>query len=463
MAEKGKEIIAKHDYLIRANYKLNVNQQRLILNLIAHIHPDDTEFKRYSFRISDLCRLLKLNKKSVAERRQSFQKILNGLQRNLLEIVFHTEGRDILRTPAWINEPEFDWDMDTITLQISETLKPYLLQLKEKGRFASYRLKDVNKFRCEYSFRLLEFCRNFNPRQSFHDCVRDNRYIKKVSHTLPELKKILGIPARQYQRPYDLKKYVLLPAQKEVHKHTSSYFEFKFLKKGRRVTSVELLIFGDMIAVKKVALSELQETRRDRAMNLGCSLDFATRFVVEYKHKPDEVWQAIMAAEEYREWLSSHGRKLKFAASALRKSLFEGWRSRRWDEQREREMREEMIYAEENSRKALKKILARLAERKATEDRFQEDQWELEEKRQKRKYEQELKTWGKQYDALKPDERLAFVLSVLPQDSLGDLSAEQRGKLEKMTEKFTKTGEKGFREVYDAVFHLLLEYLLPVA
>ena len=88
--------------------------------------------------------------------------------------------------------------------------------------------------------------------------------IKKVIHTLPELKKILGIPANQYPRPYDFQKKVLLRAQKEVHKHTSSYFEFKFLKKGRRVTSVELRIFGDMIAVKKVALSELQETRRDR-------------------------------------------------------------------------------------------------------------------------------------------------------------------------------------------------------
>jgi len=249
----------------------------------------------------------------------------------------------------------------------------------------------------------------------------------------------------------------------EVHKYTSSYFEFEFLKKGRRATGVELRIFGDMIAVEKVILSESQALRRDRAKELGCSLDFATRFVVEYRHKPDQVWQAIMAAEEYRDWLSSRNQKLKFPASVLLKSFFEGWHSRRWHERQEQEMRKEMEHAEENSREALKKILNKLAKRKATEERFQEDQWKIEEDRQNRKYDQELKAWAAKYEKLESDKRVDFILRVLPEDSLDDLSEEQREKLEKTVAKFTKTGEHGFQEVYNLAFSLLLEYLLPGA
>lgn len=459
----GKQIVAKHDHLIRANYKLTVSQQRLILNLIADIHPDDVEFKRYSFKISDLCHLLKLNKKSVAERRRSFQKILNGLQKNLLEIISYDKGRGILRTPAWIEDPEFDWEEDTITLRVSETLKPYLLQLKEKGHFASYRLKDISNFRCEYSFRFLEFCRNFEPRFDFHDLIINNRYVKRIVYSLPELKKSLDIPSSQYPRPYDFQKYVLSRAQAEVHKHTSSYFEFKFLKTGRRTTGVELKIFGNAVAIEKTVLSESQKLRRDRAKSLGCSWAFATEIVVTYEHRPEQVWQAIMAVEEYKEWLTSRNKKLMFPASALKKAIFDGWYSRRWQAQRERELQAEIQQAKEDERKALEKTLAKLAARKKTEERLQEEQWSFENDRQDQKYQEKLKAWTVEYEKLEADKRMEFVLNALPDGLLENLTEKQNYNMEKMVSNVIKQEKHGFKELYSYFFHLVLEYLLPRA
>ena len=95
------KIVAKHDRLIRANFKLTVNQLRLILTLISKIHSiRDVEFERYSFKISDLYRMLKLNKKSIVDRRRHFKNILNGLQKNLIEIIYWEEGNEFLTTPA---------------------------------------------------------------------------------------------------------------------------------------------------------------------------------------------------------------------------------------------------------------------------------------------------------------------------------------------------------------------------
>jgi uncharacterized protein YndB with AHSA1/START domain len=185
--------------------------------------------------------------------------------------------------------------------------------------------------------------------------------------------------------------------------------------------------------------------------------------VVEYRHKPEQVWQAIMAVEEYRDWLLSRKQKLKFTASALKKSLFEGWHSRRWREQQERELQEKIRHAKESDRLALEKTFAKLAARKKAESQLQDVQWKLEEDKQNKKYEKDLEAWSVEYGALDPDKRAAFILDVLPADSLEDLGEERLAKFEKLVEKFTKTGGYGFKDVYDASFCLLLEYLLPVA
>lgn len=455
------KIVAKHNHLIKASYKLSVKQQRLISALIAQIHPEDVEFQRYSLKISDLYRLLKLNKERLEERRELFVRILNELQRNLIRIVYWDGDRQLLSTPAWIEEPVFDWAGDSITLRVAESLKPYLLQLGEKGRFATYRLSDISHFRCEYSFRFLEFCKNSEPRSDFHDLVINNRFVKQEIYTLNDLKTTLGIPQILYARPYDFKNKVLKPAQREVNQHTSAYFEFKMLKTGRRVTGVELLIFGPMIAIKKIKLNSTQQSQQNRLRKLGCSTVFAARLLVEHSHKEDQVWQAIMAVEEYADWLNFKGEKLKFPASTVKKALFESWYSQRWQKRREEELKEAQTKAEAKERKALQKALNTLLKRKKAAQIAQEEEWLFEEQRQTEKYNRQIADWTKEYDKLEPDKRVDFVLNVLPKDDYESLSEEEKKKLNQAIFNVTTGNEHSFAEIHHFVFQMLLEFLLP--
>lgn len=450
-------VVTKHHDLITANFRLGVNENRLVSTLISRIHPDDKEFKRYYFNISDLYKLLKLNKEKLFVRRRRFKKILNNLQRNLIEVFFWKDGRSLFATPAWIAEPIFDFEKDEISIIISETLKPYLLKLKGKGRFASWRLCEVLNFRCDYSSRFLEFCRDFEPRPDFHDLVVNNRYVKREYYDLDDLRKLLGLSTDQYPRPYDFKNRVLAPAHREVIKHTSSYFEFKLIKKGRKVGGVELLIYGGAIAPEKIKLDDAQKSQVSLAQRLGCSLTFATTFVIEHSHKPDDLWRAVIAVEEYAEWLSGKGEKLKFAASALKKSFFEGWHSKRWNDRQERELKQLKAEDRERERKDLQKALKQLERRQKKTDQNFEKQFEEEQTRQNQKYARQVAEWSLEYEKLEESKKETFIIEKLPDDLMTSLSGDQIKKVKGFAKKFTKNSSHSFTTIYDAAFSFLLE------
>ena len=50
----GSVVVRKHNELIEAKYKLSLNEQRLILNLITILSPDDDDFMDYTIQASDI-------------------------------------------------------------------------------------------------------------------------------------------------------------------------------------------------------------------------------------------------------------------------------------------------------------------------------------------------------------------------------------------------------------------------
>ena len=184
-------VVAKDNSLVsQARYRLSVNEQRVILTLISKINPKDTSLKRYVFNLSDLYKLLGLKKESLTVKRRLAKKVLKSLQSNIIEIVTRhpQHGGELLIMPAWIETPIFDWDQNQVTLRVSEYLKAYLLQLKEK--FTCYPLSEVAHFKCAYSFRFLEFCKNHEPRANYYDLILNNRYVRLKIYNLGKLRKI---------------------------------------------------------------------------------------------------------------------------------------------------------------------------------------------------------------------------------------------------------------------------------
>lgn len=441
-------IVAKDNGLVaQARYRLSVNEQRVILTLISKINPQDENLQRYTFQIDDLYKLLGFKKESLLIKRRGAIKILKSLQGNIIEIVTRNSehGGEMLIMPAWIETPVFDWDKNIVTLRVSEYLKPYLLQLKEK--FTCYSLSEVAHFKCVYSFRFLEFCKNYEPRADYHNLIINNRYVLEKIYDLQELRKILGIPDK-HPRISNFRKRVLEAAQKEVNAKTSAYFEFEMLKEGRFIRKIKLLIFGATVSQpandenSPPALPELEageKSLRHRMSRLDISPASQNTFLKFYQ--PQKIKNALTAIEEYQQ-----NKKIKYPTGALNTALKEGWMSKnQFLQQKEGQETADRVAAIETS----KALTAGIEKHQAGLEKQILDGHE----NQLLEYENRLRQERGEY-ALVTD-KMTYIISTLPVDDYARLNSENQKSLKLILQEKIDAGED-----FDEVKHLAIISLL---
>ncbi len=223
-----KDLIVKSNRLIEAHYRLNLTESRLVLKLISIIERDDQDFKSYKFKVYKLLEEFNMDRddynhikeatKSLLKRVMVIKDFVTGdeLQINFLSsALYKKEG--------------------TVELCFDPKLKPYLLQLKEN--FTSYRLEYVKRFKKVYAIR-------------FYELLKQYQKIGRRRFRLSELRNFLVIPANEYKQYTDFKKRVILPAQEELREKSDIHFEYKEIRKSRRVEEIDFAIFANKIDYK---------------------------------------------------------------------------------------------------------------------------------------------------------------------------------------------------------------------
>ncbi len=224
-----KSIVRKHNCLINAKYSYSLYEARLILHLLSLLRKDDEDFKLYRIPVSHFLDLSKF--KDTKENKLNYlTETLGDLQSK--KIIIPKESGFLQAT--WFASAEYMNDDDIVEIELSEKLKPYLLQLKEC--FTWYELENILELQSPYSFRLYEILKQYQT-------------IGKREISLDELKFLLDLEEK-YKLYADFKRRVLLQAQKEFLKHTDIIFDFKEKKVGRRVTTL-IFFISKNIKVKK--------------------------------------------------------------------------------------------------------------------------------------------------------------------------------------------------------------------
>lgn len=112
-------------------------------------------------------------------------------------------------------------------LEISPTLIPYLLKLKEK--FTTYSLEVAIQFQGKYTTRFYEFCMQ----------VR-NQDKKEIGFELDFLYELLQLP-KSLKVFADFKKRVLDPSINEINEKTEIKASYEAIKTGRKYTNLILI------------------------------------------------------------------------------------------------------------------------------------------------------------------------------------------------------------------------------
>lgn len=216
--------VTQSNDLVIAQYKLSLNEQKIMLCLISLIQPTDTDFKVYKLKIKDLLDILDIKNKK-------FYKEVQIITGNLIRrwITFTSPERDLQIN--WLSSAEYFKNEWYVELSIDPKLKPYLLNLK--NNFLSYDFSIAIRFRSAYTIRIFQLLlANYRK-------YKKNNFI----FTLDFLRWLLNLEEDQYKLFSNFKARVLEPAKVELEsKHKKFFFEYKEMKDKNKVHSIEFII-----------------------------------------------------------------------------------------------------------------------------------------------------------------------------------------------------------------------------
>ena len=214
-------VVKSNDLIQRSRFSLTTQQQKIVLFLISKIQPDDTEFKRYQFSISDFCRVCGLDQ-SNGKYYVELRKAIKDLHDKSIWITL-PDGRETLI--SWINKAYIEENNGVIEIRLDEDLRPYLLDLKRN--YTQYELIYTLHFRSKYTIRLYELI------QSIHfNTLEEYRRV----YSLEELRGLLD--AEGYKDYKNFKARVLLPAVKEINQYSDKILDFEERKRGKAVKAI---------------------------------------------------------------------------------------------------------------------------------------------------------------------------------------------------------------------------------
>lgn len=214
--------VTQSNILTNASYKFTLNEQRVMLMVLAQIDSMKKEYtKKDSFKIT-----AKEYSQIFGGHPKTAYRDLKDVGDKLFErkLTFPLPGKGRYVKTRWVYEVEYDSNEGAITLQIAPRMLPLLTQLSEK--FTSYQLIHTVKFKSAYTHRLYQLLVQWKS-------------VGSVKIPLDGLRQRLEL-TDYYQEYKNLSRRILKPSIEEINTHSDLKVSMKEIKEGRSVVAVSL-------------------------------------------------------------------------------------------------------------------------------------------------------------------------------------------------------------------------------
>lgn len=233
--------IVKQDYrLVNARYKLNTSEIKFIMATFAQINMDDTAFKTYEIKVSELEKQLQAEQNETRLRQFAKQ-----LMSKPVEVPTDT-GWIVFN---WFSKIQYVRGESKFIVRIDGDLKPYLLELKE--RFVKYNLRYILPLQSSYSIRIYQLLKEYEN-------------LTRRTFTVDELQDLLQVPKSYREKYNDFKKKVLAVAERELIDHCDIFFEYEEVKKGRKVNELLFRIKPNRSKNLEPSLFDLEPSKYEK-------------------------------------------------------------------------------------------------------------------------------------------------------------------------------------------------------
>jgi plasmid replication initiation protein len=216
-----KLMVCKSNKVIEAGYKLNLNEQRLILLCISKVNSTKPLLasERFEVTAKEFAEKFKINEDKAY---QTLKETAEQLFERYVIIDNPDPDMPTLKQTKtrWISSIDYIPDMGKVSVYFAQRMLPYLSQLK--GNFTFYILENISDMNSIYAIRLYELLMQWK--------TTGKREIE-----IDWLKKQFELDA-SYERMDNLKRRIIEPAVKDINTHSNYQVSWEQRKTGRKVT-----------------------------------------------------------------------------------------------------------------------------------------------------------------------------------------------------------------------------------
>ncbi len=214
-------IVYKSNKVIEAGYKLNLNEQRLILACISKVNSSKTLLatERFEVTAKEFSELFGISQDKAYQ-------TLKDVAEQLFEryVIIDNPDPDIptlkYTKTRWISSIDYLPELGKVSLYFAQRILPYLSELK--GQFTFYRLENISAMNSIYAIRLYELLMQWKgtgKREVEIDWLKEQFELED-----------------KYASIKDLKKYVIDAAVTDLNTNSNYNVSWTQRKTGRRVT-----------------------------------------------------------------------------------------------------------------------------------------------------------------------------------------------------------------------------------
>lgn len=231
------QVVTAND-IIKGKQKMTLREAQLLFIAISQVVYEDKDFKTYTTTVPELAKFMGIDESSLY---RDLESICTSLCKQVVKIQVggeNAKGRKKWEIFQWVNSAKYD--NGTLTLRLSDDIKPYLLELD--AYYSQSLLGTLMTFRSYYATRLYQYLK------ADYDANKRNK--EEWTFTCEELRDLFQVGEKQYPRNYDLVRKTIKPALEEIgacdYVYVWDYNEQRSTKRGKPIESVSFkAIFFD--------------------------------------------------------------------------------------------------------------------------------------------------------------------------------------------------------------------------
>lgn len=236
MEKKGDLIAVRPEIIIEARFNLTSKENDIIDILLTQIEEDNN--LHYTIDVNHYKTLYNIQDKSNVY--GDLKKASKTLMGKSFGIIDRATGNE--KFYNWVANITYKNNEGKVIIKLDNELKDLLVQVKKR---IYYHIKYTLNFKCVYSKRLYYYLKSFEDTQWRID-------------NIDVLREKLHCPI-SYKNFADFKRFVLLPAQREINGNSDIKFKFDLIKPGKKVTGLKFHISKQNNNIATIASTKAKE------------------------------------------------------------------------------------------------------------------------------------------------------------------------------------------------------------